>query len=124
MHKFVTTAGAIAMIAASAATAVPAFAGQTGRGPGAVFNCDAQGNRQAYGAVLGAIGGAIVGNNVSHGKDAPVVGALAGAAAGSYIGCQQQNDKAAQEGRGNAYATTSVNVRTGPSTRYQAFDRL
>ena len=95
MHKFISTASAGLLIAA-ALSAAPAFAGQTGSGPGSIVNCDASGNRQATGAVIGGIAGAIVGNNVSKGKNAPVVGALAGAAAGSYVGCKQQRDAAAR----------------------------
>lgn len=122
MRKFITVA-AIAALAAASAT-VPAAARQTGAGIGSVVNCDASGNRQAYGAALGAVAGMVLGNNVSKGEDAPLVGALAGAAAGSYIGCQQQRTISAREGRGQHVATTNVNVRSGPSTSYPAISRL
>lgn len=124
MKKSVSTISAAAMVAASLIAAVPANAGQTGAGPGSIINCDASGNRQAYGAILGGIAGAILGNNVSRGEDAPLVGAVAGAAAGSYVGCQQQRTISEREGRGIYYATTRVNVRTGPSTQYGAVDQL
>ena len=115
MRKFIT---ASALIAATALT-LPAFA-QTGAGVGSVINCDASGNRQATGAVLGAIGGAILGNNVSDGKNAPLVGAVAGAAAGSYIGCKQQRNRAARHAynsTGRFVALSNVNIRSAPSTR-------
>ncbi len=124
MHKFISTAAAALMVSAAAFTAAPAFADHTGGGPGSIINCDASGNRQATGAVLGAIGGAIVGNNVSHGKNAPVVGALAGAAAGSYVGCQQQRERAAARGTGQFAATRQVNVRASPSTSAQRVSTL
>jgi uncharacterized protein YgiM (DUF1202 family) len=124
MRKFISAASVAALAAATAITAVPAYAGQTGAGPGSIINCDASGNRQAYGAILGAIGGAILGNNVSKGEDAPLVGAAAGAAAGSYIGCQQQRTISRAEGRGVHFATTRVNVRAGPSTQYGSMGQL
>ena len=118
MRKFIT---ASALIAAAAITTVPAFA-QTGAGIGSVVNCDASGNRQAYGAVLGGIAGAVVGNNVSKGDNAPLVGAL-GAAAGS-ISVASNNGPSPNKGHnldvqsnGDFFATTNVNVRSGPSTR-------
>ena len=119
MHKFISAIAATALISSGALFAAPALADQTGGGPGSIINCDASGNRQANGAVIGAIGGAIVGNNVSKGKNAPIVGALAGAAAGSYIGCQQQRERAASRGTGQFAATSQVNVRTAPSTSAQ-----
>ena len=110
----ITTAATAAMIASLGV--VPAFAAQTGRGIGSVVNCDASGSRQANGAILGAIAGAVIGNNVSHSDGAPIIGAVGGAAAGSYIGCQQQRKLAAQRGHGQHVATTRVNVRSRPST--------
>ncbi|CAN5170949.1 SH3 domain-containing protein [soil metagenome] len=121
--RTIMTKTAIALSAiALAATSLPLQASaQTGGGVGSIVNCDASGQRQGTGAILGALAGAAIGNNVSHGKNAPIVGAVAGAAAGSYIGCQQQRNKAARHaasyGSGNFVANTNVNIRSGPSTR-------
>jgi len=113
MRNFISTAAAAALVASMAT--VPAFA-QTGKGIGSVVNCDASGSRQANGAILGAIAGAVIGNNVSHSDSAPIIGAVGGAAAGSYIGCQQQRKLSVERGHGQHVATTNVNVRTQPST--------
>jgi len=115
MRTTFKTFAVAASIAALAASGTVAFA-QTGSGPGSIVNCDASGNRQATGAVIGALAGAAIGNNVSKSKSAPLVGGVAGAAAGSYVGCQQQRTRAAQRGLGNYTATANVNVRNGPST--------
>ena len=116
MRKFITTAAAASMAIAGLAAAVPSFAAQTGSGVGSIVNCDATGSRQGKGAVIGALAGAVIGNNVSNSKSAPVVGALTGAAAGSYIGCQQQRVREASRGSGQYVATARVNVRSRPST--------
>lgn len=117
MRKFLTTAAAATLVIAGiGAAAAPSFAAQTGSGIGSVVNCDATGSRQGKGAVIGALAGAVIGNNVSNSKNAPVVGALAGAAAGSYVGCQQQRKQEAARGTGHHVATTTVNVRARPST--------
>ena len=116
MRKFISTTAAAAIIATMGAV-VPAAAQQhTGSGIGSVVNCDASGSRQANGAILGALAGAVIGNNVSHSKNAPIVGAVGGAAAGSYVGCQQQRKLAVQRGQGQHVAVTNVNVRAAPST--------
>lgn len=122
MRKFITKSAVLASAAALALTSVPlaASAGPTGSGLGSIVNCDASGNRQGAGALLGAVAGAAIGNNVSHKNSAPVVGALAGAAAGSYIGCQQQRNRAerrAYNGTGKMVAVSNVNIRSAPSTR-------
>ena len=123
MHKFISGARAAVLIAAALTTA-PAFAAHTGSGPGSIVNCDASGNRQATGAVIGGIAGAVVGNNVSHGKNAPVVGALAGAAAGSYVGCQQQRAAARRHATGQFETTSGVTVRAGASSNARRVDHL
>lgn len=130
MRNVITKIALIASTAALLASGAPvaASAQGTGGGLGSVVNCDASGHRQGTGAILGALAGAAIGNNVSHGKNAPIVGALGGAAAGSYIGCQQQRNRAARReasnqngdnyaGEGNFVARSNVNIRSGPSTR-------
>lgn len=114
MNKFIIAAASASLLIGS--TTVPAFAAKTGSGIGSVVNCDSSGHRQGNGAAIGAVAGALIGNNVSHGKNAPLVGALTGAAAGSYIGCQQQRQRDVARGTGEYVATTTVNVRSRPST--------
>jgi uncharacterized protein YgiM (DUF1202 family) len=125
MRSFITKTALIASTVALLASGAPmvASAQGTGGGLGSIVNCDASGQRQGTGAILGALAGAAIGNNVSHGKNAPIVGALGGAAAGSYIGCQQQRNRAARreasgyQGEGNFVARSNVNIRSGPSAR-------
>lgn len=114
MNKIIIAAASASLFIG--AVSVPAFAAQTGSGIGSVVNCDATGSRQGKGAVIGALAGAVIGNNVSNSKNAPIVGALGGAAAGSYIGCQQQRQQEAARGTGQHVATTTVNIRSRPST--------
>ncbi len=123
MHKLISGAGAAVLIAA-ALSAAPALAAHTGSGPGSIVNCDASGHRQAAGAVIGGIAGAVVGNNVSHSRSAPVVGAVAGAAAGSYVGCQQQRAAARRHATGQFETTSGVTVRASPSSNARRVDHL
>lgn len=109
------------------ATAIPAAAVAQDR-PVGILTCDAPGGRQQAGAAIGAVLGGLVGSQVSDNERTlgAVVGAAGGAAAGSYVGCQQQRDRArqappayaSQSGYGNATATSTVNVRSGPGTDY------
>jgi hypothetical protein len=122
MHKFISKTAVIAASAALIASGMPlaASAAGTGGGPGSIINCDASGNRQAAGALLGAVAGAAIGNNVSKSRSAPLVGGVAGAAAGSYIGCQQQRNRAARHAynsTGRFVALSNVNIRSAPSTK-------
>jgi hypothetical protein len=122
MTSFWTKTALAAASAALIASGVPmaANAADTGGGPGSIINCDASGNRQAGGAILGAIAGAAIGNNVSKSHSAPLVGAVAGAATGSYVGCKQQRNRAARHAAnatGRFAALTNVNIRSAPSAR-------
>ena len=68
-------------------------------------------SRRTTGAVTGAVCGGPVG---------AVVGAGAGAAAGSYIGCNQQRARSANQAAANSYrATSNLRIRTGPGTSYR-----
>lgn len=61
-----------------------------------IFSCEASGNKQKTGAVIGAlIGGAIANKAAKKNKTlVTVIGAAAGGMAGSYIGCSlQKKDK-------------------------------
>lgn len=72
-------------------------------------------NRRAKtGAVIGAIAGGVLGNNVSHARGAPIVGAaigaLAGGAAGHYMDKQKAelNQQLAEEQRNNELQITQL----------------
>lgn len=120
--------------AMTAAVPVTAFAQNAG-----VFRCDAPGSKQESGAVIGALLGGLVGNQVARNERTAgtVVGAGLGAAAGSYIGCRSQTKDDNSRGvyardgqrlanyvlparyeRTNArmIALTNVSLRAGPST--------
>lgn len=79
------------------ALALPATAGaqptlRQGSPLSSIFGCDAGGNKQAGGAVIGGLVGGVVGSNLAKNERTlgTVLGAAAGAAAGSYIGCRMQ----------------------------------
>ena len=57
-----------------------------------VIGCDAPGNKQAGGAVIGALLGAVAGSNLAKNDrgTGTAICAVAGAAAGSTIGCKMQ----------------------------------
>ena len=92
----------------------------TGGGIGSVVSCDAQGNKQAGGALIGALLGAAAGSNrAKHDRGTgTAIGAVAGAATGSWVGCKMQRDQAAQGG----YAYNQPAYR--PSTYVQNGYRL
>lgn len=87
---------------------------------GGVVDCDAPGNKQVGGALLGAVIGGVAGSNLAkHERTAgTLVGATAGAAAGSYIGCRMQKSDAQHP----AARTTTTRVRQA-SDRYDDDDR-
>ncbi|HET8883632.1 MAG TPA: OmpA family protein [Solimonas sp.] len=70
--------------------------------------------RAKTGALLGAIAGGVIGNNVSHATGAPIVGAaigaLAGGAAGHYMDKQKAelNQQLAEEQRNNELQITQL----------------
>ena len=72
----------------------PAFSQSEGvfSGNVGIFACDAPGNKQKTGAIIGAVAGGIIANKVSKDNKtlATVLGAAVGGAAGSYIGCRLQ----------------------------------
>jgi hypothetical protein len=100
---FTASAAAIAVALSSAGIAPAAQAQTTGSGLGSVVNCDAPGNQQRNGAIIGGLLGAVAGAAVAK-KDGQgaIVGGLLGAAAGSYVGCQKQRQQGAQ-GYDNGY---------------------
>jgi uncharacterized protein YgiM (DUF1202 family) len=138
------TRGAAAALALtlSAGAAVPASAQGIGSG---VVNCDAPGNKQIVGALVGAVAGGALGSNLAKNDrgTGTAIGAVAGAATGSYVGCKMQRSDVNRnagyyEGRtyshggyrlngglqpasytrdGDVYvADTTVNLRAAPTT--------
>lgn len=127
---------ALSVAAAMTTAAVPMTASAQNAG---VLRCDAPGSKQEKGAAIGAVLGALIGNQVAKNERTAgtVVGAGLGAAAGSYIGCKSQTNDAYAQGtysRGGqrlaSYvlparyertnvrmaAVTNVSLRAGPST--------
>jgi uncharacterized protein YcfJ len=90
-HK--TAGAALATLTAALALAGAAAPAQADPLIPGVTGCGASGNKQAGGALLGAVAGGFLGNSVSgHNRTTgTVLGAAAGAAAGSAIGCQMQH---------------------------------
>jgi hypothetical protein len=82
-------AGALAVGAVSTAQA-QSYGRPTGLEP--VVGCDAPGNKQVGGALIGALLGAAAGSNLAKNDrgTGTAIGAVAGAAAGSYVGCRMQ----------------------------------
>lgn len=134
--KFAATGMALALAATLGVTAAPVTASAA---PNGVIGCSAPGAKQEGGAIIGAILGGLIGNKVAKNERGAgtVIGAVAGAAAGSAIGCQVQKKDSLNEGSyvsngyrianyvqpanfqkagGRFIATSTVNLRSGPST--------
>jgi uncharacterized protein YgiM (DUF1202 family) len=136
-------AAALAGLALTAGASVPASAQGIGSG---VVNCDASGNKQIAGALIGALAGGALGSNLAKNDrgTGTAIGAVAGAATGSYVGCRMQRSDANRQAGygyqqrtynhggyrlngglspasfardGDVYrATTTINVRSAPTT--------
>jgi len=97
-------AGALAAGAVSTASAqsygAPTYGRQGGLAP--VVGCDAPGNKQVGGALIGALLGAAAGSNLAKNDrgTGTAIGALAGAATGSYVGCRMQRSDAQRQAYG------------------------
>jgi hypothetical protein len=89
-----TQAFAVTAFAALSLCAAPAAQAQSNLNP--VVGCEASGNKQVGGAVLGALLGAAVGNSVAkHDRGTgTAVGAVLGAGTGSVVGCKMQKNDA------------------------------
>lgn len=82
------------LVAALALSSAPTLASAQAAGTplSNFFACDASGQRQEAGALLGSVAGALLGSQVSKNERVlgAVVGAGLGAVAGSWIGCRMQ----------------------------------
>lgn len=85
-------ASTVTLAIAALALAAPVPAAAQGNPLSSIFGCDAGGNKQAGGAVIGGLVGGVVGSNLAKNERTlgAVLGAAAGAATGSYIGCRMQ----------------------------------
>ena len=110
-----------ALMAASLAVpmAVPMTAGaqptlRQGSPLSSIFGCDAAGNKQTGGAVIGGLVGGVLGSNLAKNERTlgTVLGAAAGAAAGSYIGCRMQRSDQAKAQAATQYALDRGGARS------------
>jgi uncharacterized protein YcfJ len=102
MRKTITTAAVAALVA------LPLLAGPTG----ASASCRGRANT---GTVIGGVGGALVGNSISHGGGGAVIGGLGGAVLGHQIaksGCTSSTRRAYYRRGHSHYA---VNHRAAPA---------
>ena len=149
MTKTITFKKAIAGLAMTAtaltlATA-PTTASAMSQKLGGVIGCNASGGKQEVGAVIGGVLGAVAGNKLAKNDrgTGTAIGAVVGAGAGSYAGCQMQKTRAANNAggvytsngirvsnsvdaapmtkiKGKYVARSTLNLRSGASTRAQA----
>ena len=112
-----------ALLAVSLAVPVTAGAQPTlrqGNPLSSIFGCDATGNKQAGGAVIGGLVGGVVGSNLAKNERTlgTALGAAVGAAAGSYIGCRMQRSDQAKAQAATQYALDRGGNRswTNPET--------
>ena len=88
-----------------------------------IFSCDASGEKQKQGAIIGAILGGVIGNRVADDNRTigTVVGAAAGAAAGSYVGCTlQRRDRDRLAADSNRALATGTGTAWTNDTGYAA----
>ena len=133
MHKFSKTT-ALFICATTIATSIsvaPAIAQTTeAKKPFGILGCEAPGDKQRNGAIIGAIVGGVIGNRVADDNRAmgTVIGAAVGGAAGSYIGCTLQRrdqerlaqdaERAVATGQSSTYANqeSGINAATNVSS--------
>lgn len=99
-----TLAGALSIGAATTASAQQ-YRAPTGGGLGSIVSCDAPGNKQVGGALIGALLGGVAGSNLAKNDrgTGTAIGAVLGGATGSYVGCKMQRDAAGQPAYGAQY---------------------
>lgn len=106
---------AAAALLATAGVAAPSLAQSDPLIPG-VTGCGAAGNKQAGGAIVGALAGGLLGNSVSgHNRTTgTLLGAALGGAAGSAVGCQMQHNDEQRAAQVQAVAPSQTATRGGP----------
>lgn len=106
---------AAATLLATAGMAAPALAQSDPLIPG-VTGCGASGNKQAGGAIVGALAGGLLGNSVSgHNRTTgTLLGAAVGGAAGSAVGCQMQHNDEQRAAQAEAAEQREADPQGGP----------
>lgn len=127
MRKFLLLTCALSI---SLPSITPAYADENGIMSGSVgiFACDAPGDKQKKGAVIGAVLGGVIANKVAKDNKtlATVIGAAVGGAVGSYYGCtlqrKDQEKMAADSERAMALGETVryTNDETGMNVETKA----
>lgn len=113
--KLIRSAAVATMAAALTAGGASAASAQTNLRP--VVGCDAPGNKQVGGALIGALLGAAAGSNLA--KHDRGTGTAIGAATGSYVGCRMQRTDQAQ----NAYGYGQQPSYQQPSYQQPAYQQ-
>ncbi len=102
--KLIRSAAVATMAAALSVGAASGASAQTSLSP--VVGCDAPGNKQVGGALIGALLGAVAGSNLAKNDrgTGTAIGAVVGGATGSYVGCRMQRSDQAQNAYGYGQA--------------------
>ncbi|MFZ3004961.1 MAG: SH3 domain-containing protein, partial [Phenylobacterium sp.] len=118
--KLIRSAAVATMAAALSVGAASGASAQTRLSP--VVGCDAPGNKQVGGALIGALLGAVAGSNLAKNDrgTGTAIGAVVGGATGSYVGCKMQRTDQAQ----NAYGYGQQPAYQQPSTYSHSGYRL
>jgi hypothetical protein len=126
LTKTNTAAGvaAAALALATLGAAAPALAQSDPLIPG-VTGCGASGNKQAGGAVLGALAGGLLGNSVSgHNRTTgTLLGAAVGGAAGSAVGCQMQHNEQDRTAQAQPSYAPQADRQEAPQEAAQTYSR-
>jgi uncharacterized protein YgiM (DUF1202 family) len=120
--KLIRSAAVATMAAALSVGAASGASAQTRLSP--VVGCDAPGNKQVGGALIGALLGAVAGSNLAKNDrgTGTAIGAVVGGATGSYVGCKMQRTDQAQNAYG--YGQTYQPAYQQPSTYSHSGYRL
>ena len=118
--KLIRSAAVATMAAALSVGAASGASAQTRLSP--VVGCDAPGNKQVGGALIGALLGAVAGSNLAKNDrgTGTAIGAVVGGATGSYVGCKMQRTDQAQ----NAYGYGPTYQPAQPATYSHSGYRL
>lgn len=92
----------VAAAALSGVLALGAVSTASAQSMAPVIGCDAPGNKQTGGAVIGALLGAAAGSNLAKNDrgTGTAIGALVGAGVGSTVGCKMQRTDQVRQGYG------------------------
>ena len=119
--KLIRSAAIATMAAALSVGAASGASAQTNLSP--VVGCDAPGNKQVGGALIGALLGAAAGSNLAKNDrgTGTAIGAVVGGATGSYVGCRMQRTDQAQTAYG--YGQTYQPAYQQPAYQQPAYQQ-